>query len=237
MIKDWENLNTTATLTEQFFPKSVFYSSLKKSNISDKEYEDVEKMFKLLKMSNLSDLNALYNFQDTIILIEIFENNSQKIQEKFNFNLRKCSSAITLSGAIQRDMSKVIISFPTNAHMIELMEKSLTGGMSVVNTRVGFDSNLFLNNENQKLVYEIRNQKSNEIENKRVSTVIWKIDENNQQGNAMTKPLLVESVKIEACTLNHRELLLLLQRISHDGKIGHLFVVDLEFNTNKGTEK
>ena len=44
--------------------------------------------------------------------------------EKFKFNPRKCSSASTLSGAIQRDMSKVIIYFPTDADVIELMEKN-----------------------------------------------------------------------------------------------------------------
>ena len=56
---------------------------------------------KCLKMSNLSYLNALYNFQDAIILTEIFENRSQNMQEKFKFNPRKCSSVSTLSVAIQ----------------------------------------------------------------------------------------------------------------------------------------
>ena len=107
------------------------------------------------------------------------------MQEKFKFNPRKCSSASTLSGAIQRDMPKVIISFPTNANVIKLMEKTLIGGMSVLNTRLGFDSNIFIKDKKQKLVYKIRN----EIENKRVSTTILKMDENNQYGNAMTKPL------------------------------------------------
>ena len=97
-----------------------------------------------MKMSNLSDLNALYNFQDTIILTEIFENRSTIMHEKFKYNPRKCSSPSTLSGAIQRDMSKVIISFPTNADIIELMEKTLISRMSIVNTRVGFDSNIFI---------------------------------------------------------------------------------------------
>ena len=116
-------------------------------------------------MSNLSDLNALYNFQDTIALTEIFENRSQTMQEKFKFNPRKCSSASTLSGAIQRDMSKVIIYFSKNADIIELMEKTLIGGKSIINTRVGFDSNIFIKDKPQKLVYKIRNRKTDQIEN------------------------------------------------------------------------
>ena len=128
MIMKWEDLNTAPTL--EFFPKTAFYSSLKNSNITDQEYQDVQKLFNLMKMSNLSDLNAMYTFQGTIILTEIFEIRSNII------NPRKCSSVSTLSGAIQRDKSKVIISFSTNADIIELMEKTLIGGMSIVNTRI-----------------------------------------------------------------------------------------------------
>ena len=139
-------------------------------------------------METLSDLDALYNFQGTIILCEIFENRAENMQKKFKFNPRKCSSASTLSGAIHRDMSKVIISFPTKVEIVELMEKKLIGGMSIVNTRIGFDSNLFIKNKKQKLVYKIKN-KSNRIKNKRKVAKIIKMDENNQYGNAMTGPL------------------------------------------------
>ena len=146
-------------------------------------------------MCTLSDLNALYNFQDTIILTGIFENKTENMQQKFKFIPRKCSSASTLSGAIQRDMSKVIISLPTNTDLIELMEKTLIGGLSVVNSRIGFDSNLFIKNNNQKLVYKIKNKETNQIENIRISTKILKMDENNQYGNAMTKPLPTGCIK------------------------------------------
>ena len=77
-------------------------------------------LFNLLKTEILSDLNALYNFQDTITLCEIFENRAENMQQKFKFNPRKCSYASTLSGAIHRDMSEVIIS---KIEIVELMEK------------------------------------------------------------------------------------------------------------------
>ena len=75
------------------------------------------------------------------------------------------------------------------------MEKTLIGGLSVVNSRIGFDINLFIKNNNQKLVYKIKNKESNQIENKRISTKILKVDENNQYGNAMTKPLPTGHIK------------------------------------------
>ena len=50
IIKEWEDLNTAPSLkAEQFFPKTSFYGSLKNSNITDQEYEDVQKLFNLTK--------------------------------------------------------------------------------------------------------------------------------------------------------------------------------------------
>ena len=141
MIKQWEDLNIAPPPNENFFAKTAFYSSLKNSTITDQEYEDVQKLFLLMKMSNLSDLNALYNFQDTIILAEIFENRASIMHQKFGYNPLKCTSASILSGVSQRHRSKMIIYFPFNAGIFELMEKTLIGGMSIVNTKVGFDSN------------------------------------------------------------------------------------------------
>ena len=66
----------------------------------------------------------------------------------------------------------------------------LIGGFSCVNTRLGFDSKLLLpkisdgkSKENLKIIYKIGN------EDKRVVSKILKMDENNQYGYAMTKPL------------------------------------------------
>ena len=220
-----------------FFAKTAFYSSPKNSTITDREYEDVQELFSLMKMSNLSDLNALYNFQDTIILAEIFENRASIMHQKFGYNPLRCSSASTLSGAIQRHVPKVIISFPTNADIIELIEKTLIGGMSIVNTRVGFDSNIFIKGKEQKLVYKIRNRETNEMEDKRVFTVILKMDENNQYGNAMTKPIPIGCIKIELATPSIQQLCLLLSGLSHLDSIGHLFVVDFEFSFERATKK
>ena len=190
-----------------------------------------------MRMFNLSDLNALYNFQYTIILAEIFENRANIMHQKFGYNPLKCSSASTLSGAIQRHMSKVIISFPTNADIVELMEKVLIGGMSIVNTIVGFDSYIFIKGKQQKLVYKIRNRQTNEMEDKCVSAVILKMDENNQYRNAMTKPLPIGFVKKEPSAPSICELCLLLSGLSHLDPIGHLFVADIEFDFERATEK
>ena len=54
-------------------------------------------------MRNLGDMNDLYNMQDIILLCEIIENGFEKMHKKFGFNPRKCNSASTFSGCVQRN--------------------------------------------------------------------------------------------------------------------------------------
>ena len=74
-------------------------------------------------MSNLNDMNDLYNAQDVILLFEITENCFQLMYDKCDFNPRKCNSASNLSGCIERDLSKVIIALPTSNELVEFFEK------------------------------------------------------------------------------------------------------------------
>ena len=54
-------------------------------------------------MRNLGDMNDLYNAQDVILLGEIAENRFQLMHELYGFNPRRCNSASTLNGCIERE--------------------------------------------------------------------------------------------------------------------------------------
>ena len=94
-------------------------------------------------MRNLSDFNGIYNIQDIIILAVILEYRWQKIKDDTGFDPRCLTSASTLSGAIKRIKSTVILTFSTNVETVDLMEKILSGGYSSVHTRLGFDTEMF----------------------------------------------------------------------------------------------
>ena len=66
------------------------------------------------------------------------------MMRKFPYNPRKCTSASSLSGCIHRFLLKAIIALPTQAEIVDLFEQTLIGGFSNVNTRLGFDSKIFL---------------------------------------------------------------------------------------------
>ena len=130
---------------EFFFFSEEFFSTLKGQSANKADYNNSKKLFILLKMRNLSDLNDLYNVQDVILLMVIIENRFQEMQNETGYNPRKINSASKLSSCIQREQSKRILALPTNNCHVEIFEKT-SGGFSCVNTRLSFDTELLMSN-------------------------------------------------------------------------------------------
>ena len=110
---------------------------------------------------------------------------------------------------------------PTDAEKIRV----LIGGYSCINTRMAFDTEIFKNHlDNEKVIFKIPNGQL-----KRFSSKIIKMDENNQYGFAMTKPLPYGCIKKKKHVLSLEELTALLENVTLEDKLGHLLVVDIEF--------
>ena len=62
---------------------------MKDSVMSGEDYGNVKKFYTLLKMSNLRELNKVYNFQDTIILCEISEQRSELLKKNILIQSKK----------------------------------------------------------------------------------------------------------------------------------------------------
>ena len=248
-IIPYEKIETIESLSLKpedgvFFSKDEFYSSLKAEQVDDISYQNAKTLFLTLKMRDLSDLNDLYNAQDVIILLEIIENRFQQIQDMTDCNPRIINSASKLSGCIQREKSKCIIALPTDNIQMEIFEKTVCGGYSSVSNRLSFDAELLMPNfskaeyekdpslfkrDDLKLGYMLKLNNYSSYERKRVITKIVKFDENNQYGYAMTRPMPTGCIKQNTspswATFN-----LLIEKVSLEDKIGHLFVVDIEFD-------
>ena len=188
-------------------------------------------------MENLGELNNLHNYQDIITLCEIFESWATYLNKIFKLNSRKWNSANSFSGCLHRDKSICFIAFPTNSEQIKRFEETLVGGFSSVNTRLAFDSLILLpknQRDDLKLIYKIK--ASNGTKNKIISTKILKMDEDNQKGNAMTKPLPYGCIKKQQKIPSLRKFNMIQNKLSHTDKIGHLFIVDIKFHfKNKKT--
>ena len=80
-----------------------------------------------MKLKDLGDLNEIYNFQDTIIPCEVFEQWSEHLQKLFKYDPHKCNSASSFSGCDHRDKSKCLIALPTDTKHARVFERTLTG--------------------------------------------------------------------------------------------------------------
>ena len=54
-------------------------------------------------MRTLGDLIDLYNTEDVILLTEIIESRFEAMQTTYGFNPRRCNSASSMSGCIERE--------------------------------------------------------------------------------------------------------------------------------------
>ena len=200
--------------------------SLKEKDISVEDYENVKKFFTLLRLKTLGDMNRSYNFQDTLILCEIFEQRASLLERLFKFNARKCNSAGSFSSYVHRNKSKCNIVMPTDPEMIQVFEKTLIGGYSCVNTRMAFDTEVFLKDvKNENVLSETA-----EGQLKRFLSKIIKMDENNQYGFAMTKPLPYGCIKKRNSVPSLQELAEILENVTLKDTLGHLFIVDIKFS-------
>ena len=198
--------------------------------MTDEEYENVKKIYQTMKLENLGQLNKIYNFQDTVILCEIFQQGSSHLQDLFKFNPRKCNSASSFSRCVHRDKSKCCIALPTDVEHVRVFEKTLIGGFSCVNTRLAFDTEILLNDDkkNNKVLFGLHIDGKKQT--KRISSNIFKMDENNQYGQAMTKPLPYGCIKKQEHVPSMTEFNKILDKISHDDNIRHVFKVDIKFH-------
>ena len=237
------------TPNQDFWEKTDFFSELKQSVVNDKDYEHSKYLYQILKMRNLGDLNDLYKAQDVILLTEIIESCFQAMENTYGFNPRKCNSVSSMSGCIEREISKIILALPARVEHAEIFEQTVIGGFSSVNTILAFDSQILLpslgfkddlehnpmnKSFNYKIFYNLR--RNDQKLKKRVITKILKLDEKEQYGNGMTKPLPTGCIKdsddVSWITFNK-----LLESVSFDDTIGHLYIVDIEFDLKNATKR
>ena len=114
-----------------------------------------------------------------------------------------------------------------HAEIVRVFEKTLIGGYRYINTCLAFDTELFLKDvESERVLFHTG--QGNEV--RQFSSKIIKMDENNQCGFAMTKPLPYGCIKRKKAFPTLEELELILNNVTLDHKLGHLFEVDIVFD-------
>ena len=121
----------------------------------------------------------------------------------------------------------------------------MISGFSCVNTRLAFDTDILMLNvkpdlaagefqerkrQDLKIVYSLKLSDDEKHKNYRPLSKIFKIHENNQYGQAMTKPLLTGCIKKEKTVLDWHKFDLIIKRVAPEDLIRQIFVVNTEFD-------
>ena len=71
---------------KKFPPKEAFYSNLNETHISDEEYQNGIKVFRLFKCRNMEEYMKLYNALDVILLAEVFTKYREMVIHHFELD-------------------------------------------------------------------------------------------------------------------------------------------------------
>ena len=77
-MDSWETFNETSLPD-----KKAFYSKLNLEDITDKDYEHAQNVFKELKLKNVSNYHDLYVQSNTLLLADVFEDFRNKSVLKY----------------------------------------------------------------------------------------------------------------------------------------------------------
>ena len=127
---------------------------------------------------------------------------------------------------MHRNKRKCNILLLLKAEIFKVFEKTLIGSYSGINTRLAFDTEIFLKDvQNEGVLFTNGQQQI-----RRFSSKIIKMDENKQYGFAMTKPLPYGAIKKNKVLPTLEKLEQILNNVTSDDTLGHLFVVDFVFD-------
>ena len=90
-MDSWETFNETSLPD-----KKAFYNKLNLEDITDKDYEHAQNVFKELKLKNVSNYHDLYVQSNALLLADVFENFRSK-------SVLKCMNLIQLIFSLHPD--------------------------------------------------------------------------------------------------------------------------------------
>ena len=109
------------------------------------------------------------------------------MHDQYSFNLRKCNSASTLSGCIEREILPVIIALPTSNVVVGIFEQTITGGFSSVNTRLEFDTEILLQNLINQEKSEEKSEENQEFQKNYDYKICYNIRLNSEKEHSKQK--------------------------------------------------
>ena len=180
-----------------------FYSQLKDSGITDKDYKHAKNVWDTFNLQNMGEYHDLYLKTDILLLTDVFESFRKTCLAYYRLDPLHYITAPGLAWDAMLKMTCINLELITDIDMQLFIEKGLRGGISCITHRHAEANNKYMKN------FDL---------DKLISYIMY-LDANNLYGWAMSQPLPYGNFKwVEANSVIHKR-----------KGIGHIYEVDLEY--------
>ena len=175
-VYPYEYMDTWEKCDETQLPdKKAFYSKLDLEDITDKDYEHAQKVWKVFGIKNLGEYHDLYVQSDTLLLADVFENFRNKCIEIYELDPAHFLSAPRLAWQACLKKTRVNLELLADIDMLLMVEKGIRGGIFQATHRYARANNKYMNDYDKNFE----------------SSYLVFLDANNLYGWAMSQKLLI----------------------------------------------
>ena len=151
-VYPYEYMDSCEWFDETSLPdKKAFYSKLNLKNITDEDYEHVQKVWEVFGIKNLGEYHDLYVQCDTLLLVDVFENFRDKCIEIYGLDPAHFLSAPGLVWQACLKKAKVKSELLTDIDMLLIVEKEIRGGICQAIHRHAKVNNKYIKNYDKNI--------------------------------------------------------------------------------------
>ena len=140
-MDSWERFDETSLPD-----KEAFYSKLNLEDITDKDYENAQKVWEAFGIKNLGEYHDLYVQRDILLLACVFQNFRDKCIEIYEVDPAHFLSTPGLAWQACLKKTKVKLELLTDVDMLLMVERGITSGICQAVHRHAKVNNKYLNN-------------------------------------------------------------------------------------------
>ena len=189
--------------------KEAFYSKLYDEEISDKDYQHANNVWKTFNCQTLQDYHDRYLKTDVLLLADVFENFRKTCLKHYKLDPCHYYTAPGLAWDACLKETKQKLQLLKDYDMLMMFERGIRGGISHISKRYATANNKHMN----------------DFDESKPSTFIQYLDANNLYGWAMSQKLPIKGFKW--IDVDKSKVLKLLEK--KDTNIGFIFEVDLDY--------
>ena len=189
----------------------MFYSKLNMSDVSDKNYDHAQKVWKEFEIKNMGEYHDLYLLTDTILLANVFESFRTVCMDNYGIDPAHSYTAPGLAWKACLKKTGIILELLQDNDMLLMFERGIRGGITQAVHRYAAANNPYMD----------------EYDKNKETNYLQYLDANNLYGWAMSQPLPTGEFRWINCNTWDPDKLVIM--ISAEKNYGYLLEVDIKY--------